>query len=93
MYQIAILAVLIFVIFMVITMKNPQPDGGTEFCGWSTGGKCVTDLDCVVDGCSGQVCRSTYEDPVITTCEWKECYNAERYGVRCRCIEGRCRWG
>ncbi len=67
------------------------PCGG--FCGWSTGGACVTDFDCVRDGCSGQVCRSTHEEPVFTTCEWRECYDAQKYGVRCKCIDGKCKWG
>jgi eight-cysteine-cluster-containing protein len=63
-----------------------------KFCGRSTFGKCESDEDCVTGGCSGQVCQSRFEKPVITTCEWKECYNAEKYGMMCKCVEGKCQW-
>lgn len=62
------------------------------FCGQSTSGVCESDSDCVADGCSGQVCRSTNESPVITTCEWRECYDDEKYNVGCGCIGRRCGW-
>ncbi len=60
------------------------------FCGWSTYGRCESDEDCVVDGCSGQVCRSKFEEPIITTCEWLDCYDVK--GVACKCIDGKCQW-
>jgi eight-cysteine-cluster-containing protein len=63
-----------------------------DFCGWSTYGKCSSDSDCTAGGCSGQVCQSKYEEPVITTCEWKDCYDASKYSLKCRCIDGRCQW-
>ena len=62
------------------------------FCGWSTYGECSSDSDCILDGCSAQVCQSKYEEPVATTCEWRDCYNAKMYGLKCRCIDGRCQW-
>lgn len=62
------------------------------FCGWSTYGKCSSDYDCVTGGCSGQVCQSKFEEPVGTTCEWFECYDADKYGVACRCVDGKCQW-
>jgi eight-cysteine-cluster-containing protein len=62
------------------------------FCGWSTFGTCETDDDCLAGGCSGQVCQSKNEEPVVTTCEWRECYDAEAYGVNCRCVSNRCQW-
>jgi eight-cysteine-cluster-containing protein len=62
------------------------------FCGTSTNGTCSTDADCVSGGCSGQVCQSASEPPVITTCEYTECYDAQRYGVGCGCHDGKCRW-
>ncbi|MEM4359910.1 MAG: eight-cysteine-cluster domain-containing protein [Candidatus Bilamarchaeaceae archaeon] len=63
-----------------------------RFCGWSTYGSCSSDSDCRVGGCSGQVCQSKYEESVITTCEYRECYNARAYGLSCECIAGRCQW-
>lgn len=62
------------------------------FCGWSTQGNCSTDADCTTGGCSGEVCQSKFEDSVITTCEYKECYNADLYDMECKCVEGACQW-
>ncbi len=63
-----------------------------DFCGWSTYGECSSDADCSEGGCSGQVCESKNEEPTITTCEWMDCYDSKAYGVRCKCIEGKCQW-
>lgn len=63
-----------------------------EFCGSSTEGLCDSDSDCVTDGCSGQVCRSVKEEAVVTTCEWQECYDNNKFNVRCGCTEGKCEW-
>ena len=71
------------------SITNPKEN---EFCGTSTYGRCEKDEDCIRDGCSGQVCRSIYEKGAITTCEWRDCYDASRYGVSCRCVNKRCQW-
>jgi len=63
-----------------------------KFCGWSTYGKCDIDADCITDGCSSQVCRSKFEEQVITSCEWLDCYNANKYGVACKCVDEKCQW-
>ena len=63
-----------------------------KFCGFSTYGICKTDKDCIVGGCSGQVCRSVNEESVITTCEYRECYDASKYGLSCKCVKGKCQW-
>jgi eight-cysteine-cluster-containing protein len=62
------------------------------FCGYSTNGPCSSNGDCVSDGCSGQICRSTSEKSIISTCEWKDCYSAEKYGLSCKCLSGQCIW-
>ena len=62
------------------------------FCGWSTNGPCAGDADCMTGGCSGQVCQSTSEGPIITTCEWTDCYSAKAYGVSCGCVDNQCTW-
>ncbi|MEM2933613.1 MAG: DUF333 domain-containing protein [Methanocellales archaeon] len=64
----------------------------SNFCGWSTYGNCSSDLDCIKSGCSGQVCQSKQEKPVITTCEWRDCYDAKPYGLECKCINQQCQW-
>ncbi|WP_187286417.1 eight-cysteine-cluster domain-containing protein [Archaeoglobus profundus] len=63
-----------------------------EFCGWSTYGRCNSDEDCIVAGCSGQVCQSKFEELTVTICEWLDCYGAEKFNVSCRCVDGRCQW-
>jgi len=63
-----------------------------EFCGSSTQGACYSDAECIKGGCSGQICQSIKEEPATTTCEYKECYNAEKFGMRCRCLNERCQW-
>ena len=72
--------------------KIQKPFLKKEFCGWSTYGKCSSDLDCMTGGCSSQVCQSKKEEPIITTCEWRDCYNAKIYGIACKCIENKCQW-
>lgn len=62
------------------------------FCGRSTMSYCVNDLDCVKGGCSGSICQAKADEQVLTTCEYKECYSAEIYGLSCRCTEGKCQW-
>ncbi len=64
----------------------------SEFCGTSTFGFCETDEDCMTGGCSGQVCQSKSEEPVVTTCEWTDCYDSEEYGVVCACVDSKCTW-
>jgi len=67
------------------------PDEG-YFCGWSTMGACEQDGDCVLDGCSGEVCRSSTDEPVDTTCEYKECKDAVKYEKTCGCVRNKCVW-
>ncbi len=69
---------------------NENGSGG--FCGWSTGGRCSSDSECYVSGCSAQVCQSVHEKPVITTCEVRPCYDSAKYGMACRCVDGKCMW-
>jgi len=63
-----------------------------EFCGWSSYGKCNSDEDCIRAGCSEQVCQSKFEELTATTCKWLDCYDASKYGVACKCVNGKCQW-
>jgi eight-cysteine-cluster-containing protein len=62
------------------------------FCGSSTYGSCSSDADCETGGCSGQVCQSALEENALTTCEWRDCYSAEKYNVKCNCVNNKCQW-
>lgn len=57
------------------------------FCGWSDFMACSTDNDCMISGCSGQVCGAV-DHP--TTCEWRDCYEVSSVG--CGCVNGMCQW-
>jgi eight-cysteine-cluster-containing protein len=63
-----------------------------EFCGRSTYGVCKSVKDCIKGGCSSSVCQSAKEEPIITTCEWRDCYDSAKYGLVCGCKEGKCQW-
>ncbi len=65
---------------------------GQGFCGTSTYGACDSNIDCIRGGCSSQVCQSNNESQVITTCEYKDCYNADAYGAGCGCVNKKCQW-
>jgi eight-cysteine-cluster-containing protein len=69
--------------------RNTSDLGG--FCGWSTSASCATDNDCKAGGCSGQVCEAKDEN-IVTTCEYRECYDDEKYGVKCGCVSNECKW-
>ncbi len=75
------------------TPHDPAPPAiDPAFCGTSTNAACATDSDCKTGGCSGQVCQSKNEEPVMTTCEYRECYSAKKYNVSCRCTQNKCQW-
>ena len=73
-------------------VEPPVPAIDSEFCGTSTNAPCTIDTDCQAGGCSGHVCQSREEEPMITTCEYRECYNAKKYSVSCRCTQNKCQW-
>ncbi|HSB46695.1 MAG TPA: eight-cysteine-cluster domain-containing protein [Candidatus Bilamarchaeum sp.] len=72
--------------------KKVFPDKA-GFCGTSTQASCSSDSDCITGGCSGQVCQGKNEEPVITTCEYRTCYSAAAFGLKCGCMAGKCQWG
>ena len=48
-----------------LTLALLLPAACQDFCGSSTLGTCSADDDCVTDGCSGEVCRSVDEEPIV----------------------------
>lgn len=61
-----------------------------EFCGSSSLIKCSIDSDCNIGGCSGQVCGAS--EDLFTICEWRDCYDAKKYNLDCRCVSNKCQW-
>lgn len=78
---------LVFLFLLIKTVSAMEP-----FCGWSTYSPCSIDSDCQASGCNNQVCERVGEN-TITTCEFRECYSAEKYGLTCQCINKKCQWG
>jgi len=62
------------------------------FCGSSTYGECSFDFNCVKSGCSGQICQSKNEEPMVSICLHRDCYDAKAYQLRCKCAGGECQW-
>lgn len=67
-------------------------ENSSSFCGYSTSQYCNSDLECIPGGCSGQVCQSISEEQLVTTCEWKSCYDASSFGLFCGCVDNQCIW-
>ena len=68
------------------------PNKAKDFCGISSEGACKENQDCMVGGCSQQICYAKTEGAPITTCEYKDCFNAKNFGVECQCVNEKCQW-
>lgn len=79
------------VVFLTLDGRRLVLLPSTGFCGFSSYGFCESDGDCIVTGCSGQVCSARGES-IFTTCEWRECYDSRRFGLKCKCIANACQW-
>ncbi len=84
--------VLLLIGYSLYITTNGSSTPTQDFCGWSTNGECVYDSDCIAGGCSIQLCQSKDEAPAVTTCEWRDCYDASKYGLTCGCVDGKCQW-
>jgi len=92
---IALLILLILLIVYIRVIGKDEEDvllSEEEFCGISTNDGCELVGDCVVVGCSGQVCQNKNNEMTTTTCEYRDCYNHEKYMMQCTCYEEKCMW-
>ncbi|XOU93964.1 MAG: eight-cysteine-cluster domain-containing protein [Candidatus Kerfeldbacteria bacterium] len=54
--------------------------------------ECVSDVDCKIGGCSGQLCLSKNKaSNIYTTCEWRDEYACNQED-NCLCINNECKW-
>lgn len=70
-----------------VTKKSVPPSfvsGNSRF----SNGSCTEDTDCLVTGCSGEVCGN---ESVITTCEYREDFPNKRTHT-CGCVQKKCGW-
>ena len=84
----------IIIVLLIFALSNAPtdtiPDLGEE--DKTIEGECVTDKDCRVAGCSGQVCTTAgAARGTFTTCEWTEEYGCLEY-TSCGCVNGQCNW-
>ncbi len=84
-------AIIILLVYSLSSVPTDViPDLGQE--NKTIGGECVTDKDCRVAGCSGQICTTAgAARGIFTTCEWKEEYDCLQY-TSCDCVNGYCNW-
>ena len=80
------------IIFVTIDNRKKILSPNLEFCGISTYSECNSNEDCIKSGCSNQICQSKYEEPIATTCEFRECYDVNKFKVDCKCIDNKCQW-
>jgi eight-cysteine-cluster-containing protein len=80
------------VVFVSYDNKKTILSPNLEFCGISTYSECKTDEDCIITGCSNQICQSKNEEELMTTCEFRECFDASKFKVSCKCIDNKCQW-
>ena len=85
------IAITLLLLFSACVQQGDNTSELGGFCGWSTDASCATGNDCKPGGCSGQVCEGISEN-TITTCEYRECYNAQAFDVKCGCVSGKCQW-
>jgi eight-cysteine-cluster-containing protein len=87
---------LLFVFLSVFLVACSTPavveKEAVSFCGTSSGDACVQDNDCTVGGCSSQICQSASAESGMSTCEYRDCYDAKVAGVSCGCSSGKCQW-
>jgi len=62
-----------------------------EIKGGQTMVECSGDNECRTGGCSGTICESIHNEPIITTCEYRPEYDCYRM-IECRCMDNKCRW-
>lgn len=62
-----------------------------DFCGDSTRGTCLVDLDCTDEICSG-LCQSRDEELATAGCVTRECHDAETHSIQCKCVNEQCQW-
>ncbi len=77
--------ILLPLLVLINGCNNPDADKKIEF-------ECDTDSDCVLAGCSSQLCVSAEKtSDIITTCEYKEEYSCLKL-TSCGCVNNKCGW-
>jgi eight-cysteine-cluster-containing protein len=84
-----LIALILAAVAVVAGCTATEVDTGNES---SIATECVTDSDCTVAGCSGQLCTTTEKAAdTITTCEYREEFSCITK-TNCGCVQGKCGW-
>lgn len=99
---IAIVGLIITTAFIQKNKQNETPGiGYTEkqifdddiFCGSSLYSECKTDNECVIGGCSNQLCgNKDAVNAMMSSCENRPCYDHTRFDLSCNCKNNICQW-
>lgn len=79
------------ILFLTTYVQQKEKTIPEEFCGSSTESYCESDKDCIETGCSGEICGNK-KDSLIGTCQYKNCFENEKYNLNCKCIDNKCMW-
>ncbi|MBI5798089.1 eight-cysteine-cluster domain-containing protein [Candidatus Woesearchaeota archaeon] len=85
----------LFLGIFLVACSSPavvEEKNSSAFCGTSSLADCSRNSDCAVGGCSSQICQSASAEPSVSTCEYRDCYDAQAAGVSCGCFSGKCQW-
>lgn len=66
---------------------SPTP----PYYGESTNGFCTGANDCIVSGCSSEICQSKKEETRMSVCMYRE-DTPKNLGYRCGCVNQKCAW-
>jgi eight-cysteine-cluster-containing protein len=72
-------------------MEGDYPDAAGTCVEADVPPVCMKDSDCVIGGCSGQLCSPKSVGPIISTCEYRKEYGCYKMAT-CGCVGGRCEW-
>jgi len=97
---IAIIGIFITTFFIQKNKQNEVPGIGhidnqifddNIFCGSSLYSECNSDSDCVIGGCSNQLCGSKDAvNDMMSSCEHRPCYDHTRFDLNCTCKDNIC---
>jgi len=71
---------------------STAPPTTSVYYGRSTLGNCVTDDECLVSGCNGEICQSKTEEPLSSICVVPDKPLPKQLGYQCQCFTERCQW-
>lgn len=90
MKKLFLLLLLVFVFGCANETQEVVSGEKEGFCGFSTFKVCSDNSECSIGGCSGQVCGAS--EDFVSTCEYRDCYDADAYNLKCKCVNEKCQW-